>query len=45
MKISILTLPSNQYLAIGEGHLGNFCQWPVGEELKLKKSLKRVGSQ
>jgi hypothetical protein len=36
MKINILTLPSNQYFGIGEGHLGNFAQWPVGEELREK---------
>jgi hypothetical protein len=34
MKIAILTLPSNENLAIGEGRPSNFAQWKIGQELK-----------
>jgi hypothetical protein len=35
MKISILTLnESNEYLAIGNGSLGNWAKWPQAEELR-----------
>ena len=34
MKINILTLPSTECLAVGEGSLGNWAQLKIGEEPK-----------
>ena len=34
MKINILTLPSTEFLAVGERSLGNWAQLKIGEEPK-----------
>ena len=45
MKISVITLPSKQYLAVGEGSLSNSAQWPIGQELKDQHFLAGAQKQ